>query len=44
MYIVSLKALNRPPDVVKRIFDCVLLLYIIDKVTYRLQCALRWQL
>jgi len=38
--IVSLKALKSPPDVVKRIFDCVLLLryWPIDKVTHRLQC------
>ncbi len=30
--IVALKALTNPPDIVKRIFDCVLLLRCISKV------------
>jgi dynein heavy chain len=39
--IVSLKALKSPPDIVKRIFDCVLLLryWPIDKVGWKLAFA-----
>ena len=36
--IVSLKALKNPPDIVKRIFDCVLILrfFPVDKVTHKI--------